>query len=215
MALKAIVIGATGVVGRAVVEQLQRANDIGEIIAITRKPVVYTSSKINNVVVDFECLDNDEAIFSGDLFFSCLGTTLKQAGSIANQRRVDVDYQYKAAQLAAKGGISHYCLVSAWNANAQSANAYLAMKGELEVSVAALDFEHVSIFQPSLLLGEREKPRIGEQIAAMIMPCLCWIPGLKRYRPITGEQVAAKMIAVGIKKGKGIERFTLDEIFNT
>ncbi len=78
--------------------------------------------------------------------FSCLGTTHKQAGSIEAQRKVDLDYQYEAAQLAAGQGVRHYLLVSSFRADADSDNAYLKMKGELEKRVQNLPFERISIF---------------------------------------------------------------------
>ena len=106
----------------------------------------------------------------GDVLFSCLGTTKKQAGSIAAQRIVDFDYQLQIAQIAVENGVPHYLLVSSSGANAKSRAAYMKMKGELEEQVKALPFQRISIFQPSLLLGDRPESRFGEQLAALFMP---------------------------------------------
>ena len=209
----AIVLGATGLIGASLVEQLAKAAHISGVIAITRKPVNYASNKVSNAVVDFENLDQHSAIFKGDLLFSALGTTIKRAGSIDAQRKVDLNYQYQVAQLAACNGVSHYLLVSSSNANSDSRSQYLKMKGELEDQVSTLDFARVSVFQPSLLLGKRDHVRIGESIGAKLAPALCRLPGLRRYRPIHGHEVAAKMIAVSSKPGEARETFTLDEIF--
>jgi uncharacterized protein YbjT (DUF2867 family) len=97
----AIVIGATGLVGRALVDQLADADHICKIITLTRRSAIHSSPKVFNQVVDFDHLEDHAALFNGDFLFSCLGTTLKQAGSVAAQRKVDLDYQLKAAQLAA------------------------------------------------------------------------------------------------------------------
>ena len=145
--------------------------------------------------------------------FSCLGTTKKQAGSIEAQRVVDYDYQWQAAQLAAANGVKHYLLVSSSGANSGSKSAYMKMKGELESAVVQLGFERVSIFQPSLLVGEREDIRIGEKIGSSLLPALCKLPGLSKYRPIKGAQVAAKMVRVSNTDGAGVSRYVLDEIF--
>ena len=142
-----------------------------------------------------------------------MGTTRKQAGSIAAQRKVDLDYQYRAAQLAAERGVGHYLLVSSSGANPKSANPYLQMKGELEEKVQQLPFERISIFQPSLLLGKRPEVRLGEKLGALLLPVLCTLPGLRRYRPIRGEEVAAKMVRVSRQPGASREWFKLDELF--
>ncbi|NJN48102.1 MAG: hypothetical protein HC808_18300 [Candidatus Competibacteraceae bacterium] len=106
----------------------------------------------------------------------------------------------------------HYLLVSSSGANEKSNNPYLKMKGELECKIQALPFERISIFQPSLLIGERADFRLAEKLGNWVLPVLCAIPGLQRYRPIHGEQVAAKMIQVSQQPGRGLERFRLDEI---
>ena len=213
----AIVIGATGLVGRALVAQLAQSNEVERILTLTRRAVRYDSPKVQNHVVDFADLSRYRELFQGDVLFSCLGTTLKQAGSIAAQRVVDVDYQFAAAQLAAQQGVRHYVLVSSSGADARSRNAYLQMKGELEQKISALPFERISIVQPSLLLGERPEHRVGEQLGAWLLPLICKIPGLQRYRPIRGEQVAAKMIRISqsaLESRQKLEYFRLDELFD-
>ena len=209
----AIVIGATGLVGGALTDQLADADHIEKVITLTRRPAEHPNAKINNRVVDFDRLEDYASSFEADLLFSCLGTTRKQAGSIAAQRRVDLDYQFKAAQLAADKGVCHYLLVSASGANADSNNPYLKMKGELEEKIQKLPFKRISIFQPSLLLGHRKEFRLAEKLGAVIMPLFCTIPGLRRYRPIKGEQVAASMIQVSRQPGDHLEWFRLDEMF--
>jgi uncharacterized protein YbjT (DUF2867 family) len=209
----AIVIGATGLVGGALTDQLGDADHIRKVVTLTRRPAPHASLKVDNQVVDFDLLEDDVSLFAADLLFSCLGTTRKQAGSIAAQRKVDLDYQYRVARLAANHGVRHYLLVSSSGANSKSNNPYLRMKGELEEKVQALPFERISIFQPSLLLGERPEFRMGEKLGAVLLPILCAIPGLRRYRPIRGEEVAAKMVQVSRQPGPPREWFRLNKIF--
>ena len=213
MGKTAIVVGATGLVGGALTDRLGNADHIHKVVTLTRRPAPHTSPKVENQVVDFDQLEEMAAFFAADLLFSCLGTTRKQAGSIAAQRKVDLDYQYHAARVAADRGVSHYLLVSASGANADSKNSYLRMKGELEEKIQTLPFERISIFQPSLLLGQRAEFRLGEKAGALLLPLLCTIPGLRRYRPIRGEDVAAKMMQVSRQPGSSQEWFRLNEIF--
>ena len=210
----AIVIGATGLVGRSLVEQLANDTHIDKVTTLTRSAVAYPSEKVINHVIDFENMTDYASLFQADLFFSCLGTTRKQAGSIDAQRRVDLDYQVSAAKLALQNGVSHYLVISSSGANAKSQNPYLKMKGELEEQITALPFKRISIFRPSLLLGQRPEFRLAEKLGSLVMPVLKFIPGLRRYRPIKGEQVAAKMHRVSQQDGEGVEWFTLDEIFS-
>ncbi|WP_444905176.1 NAD-dependent epimerase/dehydratase family protein [Microbulbifer sp. CnH-101-E] len=212
--MKAIIIGATGLIGSELVELLAKESAIDEIITLTRRNVPIRHPKVRNEIVDFEHLTDYADLFHGDLLFSCLGTTKKQAGSLEQQHKVDVEYQYQAAKLAADNGVSHYLLVSSSGANAKSGNAYLQMKGELEQKVLSLPFVRTSIFRPSLLLGERGDSRPAEKIGAILLPWICRLPGLQRYRPIEGAQVAAKMVRESLKEGKGQETFTLDELFS-
>ena len=209
----AIVIGATGLVGRSLVDQLAESRSVDKIITLTRRSFEHASTKVVNYVVDFEHLENHVSLFKADILFSCLGTTRKQAGSIAAQRIVDLDYQVKAAQLAASNGVSHYLVISSSGADANSSNPYLKMKGELEQKITSLPFKRISIFRPSLLLGPRPEFRFAEKFGSFILPVLGIIPWLRRYRPIKGEQVAAKMIQVSQQDGEALEFFTLDEIF--
>ncbi|WP_394147659.1 NAD(P)H-binding protein [Shewanella atlantica] len=204
MGQRAVVVGATGVVGRELVEQLCQAPQIDEVITITRRPMVIDSNKvgsdkITNHLVNFDNLEAYANAFNADILCSCLGTTLKLAGTIERQRLVDLDYQYRTAKLASDNGVTHYMLVSSSGANPDSSSAYLKMKGELEEKVKALNFPNISIIQPSLLLGERKEFRLGEKVASLLLPPLCRLPGLKRYRPITGKQVAAKMCNIALQ----------------
>ncbi len=209
----AIVIGATGLVGSALVDQLFKADHIARIITLTRRPAPRNGERVENHVVDFNRLADHADLFKGDFLFSCLGTTRKQAGAIQAQRRVDLDLQFTAAQLAAAQGTGHYLLVSSSGANARSKSPYLKMKGELEDKVMDLGFKRISIFQPSLLLGNRPETRLGETMGAWVLPLVCRLPGLKRYRPIRGDQVAARMVQVSETPGPPVERFVLDQVF--
>lgn len=213
MGKAAVVIGATGLVGRALVDQLVGIEAITKVVTLTRRPAHHDAEKVENQVVDFDRLEDYADYFTADMLFSCLGTTLKQAGSIQAQRKVDLDYQLNAAKLALKQGVSHYLLVSSSGANANSRNAYLCMKGELEDRIKALPFPRTSLFQPSLLLGARADFRFGEVLASLLSPVLLVLPWLRRYRPIKGTEVAIKMAQVSQSDGSGLAVFALQDVF--
>lgn len=211
----AVVLGATGLVGKNLVALLANNSAISKVVAVTRRPIKYNHTNIINQVIDFEHLEHYSSVFSGDMLFSCLGTTVKQAGSYQAQRKVDVEYQYQVAKFAANNQVEHYLLVSSSGANAASKSPYFQMKGELEQQIKSLPFKRISIFQPSLLLGERDHFRLGETLGAWLLPTLCKLPGLTKYRPITGKQVAQRMIYESLKAQQDkLTSFQLDEMFD-
>ena len=209
----AIVLGGTGLVGSALLELLINCPSFSSVRCISRRAPTISHPNLEHLPVDFDQLETADAAFKGDCLFSCLGTTRKQAGSLAAQRRVDVDYQRNAAEVAVAQGVTHYLLISAMGANADSRNAYMRMKGELEQHIARLKFARTSIFQPSLLTGARDQQRRAESISAPIMETACRLPGLKRYRPIAGKQLAQAMLECSLNHGEGLKYFTLDECF--
>jgi uncharacterized protein YbjT (DUF2867 family) len=88
------------------------------------------------------------------------------------------------------------------------------MKGELEARITQLPFPRITIVQPSMLLGERDTPRLGEKIGAWVLPLITSIPPLQKYRPITGSQVAAKMVYASQHQEHSFKRYQLDQIFD-
>lgn len=209
----AIVLGATGLVGKALVQQLANAAHVQRVIAITRRPVAYADARIHNRVVDFDNLAAHSDAFHGRWLFSALGTTRKQAGTIAAQRVVDVDYQLQAAKLAAGNGVYHYLLVSSTGANPRSRSAYTKMKGELEQAVQQLGFPRVSIFRPGVLEGTRDASRPGESALAGLLRVAANLPGLSAVRPIPGSDVAKRMVQVSVRSGRGTEVFGPAQVF--
>jgi uncharacterized protein YbjT (DUF2867 family) len=210
----AIVIGATGVVGREVVKLLGDNPEVDQIVTFTRREFDFESPKVINYVIDFDNLSQYQDLVEGEYFFSCLGTTRALAGSLEKQRIVDFDYQFQFAQMAQKNGVHHYHLVSSPGADAKSSNGYLKMKGELEEATLKLDFASRCYYRPSLILGERADFRLGEKLGAVAGKFLTVLPGLAKYRPISGEQIAHKMIYESSRITYGTHYFELDEMFN-
>jgi uncharacterized protein YbjT (DUF2867 family) len=210
----AIVLGATGLVGKKLVGRLVNEQRIEKVVSITRRHVEYASEKVVNEVINFDNIEHYSHLFKGDIIFSCLGTTIKQAGTVQQQRKVDLEYQFKAAQFSAANNVEHYILVSSYGADQESKSPYLKMKGELENKISALPFKQITILQPSLLKGERESFRLGETIGNAILPIICKLPFLKKYKPISGDDVARKMVSVSLSPEKGKHVYRLDELFN-
>lgn len=211
--MRAVVLGATGLVGRELVNLLLEDNHFTQVVTLTRRGVNLEHEKLQKYVVDFSNIDAAKTLVSGHVLFSCLGTTRKAAGSIQAQRVVDFDYQERFAQLARENEVNHYVLVSSSGANSRSPNPYLKMKGDLEDRVKGLKFNRLSLVQPSLLLGNRDETRVGESIGAVLLPVFCKLPLLSRYRPIQAREVAKKMLQIAKENQAGEATYTLDDVF--
>lgn len=191
----AIVIGATGLIGGILVKKLLNDPRYGKVKVFTRRTTGISDPKLQEEIVDFDLIELWGNKITGDELFSALGTTRKQAGSKEKQYLVDYTYQYEVAKAAAVNQVDKYLLVSAVGANRFSPNFYLRIKGALDYAVSELPFNRIVIFQPTGLIGEREKPRFGEKIGIVIANFVTEIyPWLKKYKPIKAEKVADAMI---------------------
>ena len=211
----AIVIGATGLIGKELVKLLINDSDFDCIKVFVRRSMGIANTKIGEHIIDFNELTSIKENIVGDVLFSTLGTTIKQAGSKDAQYLVDYTYQYEIAKIAADNGVKDYYLVSSSGANSKSNIFYTRMKGELDNSVCQLPFKRIRIFRPSLLLGERGEKRLGESIGSKLIKIIEFIPYLKKYRGIEGHVVALAMINSFKEKNDSSPVFyELDSIFD-
>lgn len=209
----AIIIGATGLVGTQLVNLLLYDKRFDKIIVFGRRSLGVDHEKLKEHIINFDSPEEWQDLVKGDVFFSTLGTTIKQAKSKENQYKIDHTYQYNFAKAAAQNKVPVYVLVSAPNANADSKIFYTRIKGELERDIKKLTFESITILQPGLLHGDRNEKRIGESIAYNILKVLNNIGLARRYRPIHGKIVAKAMINTGHEANKGINTYTLNDVF--
>ncbi len=169
--------------------------------------------KLEEVIVDFDDKASWQPLLTGDVLFSALGTTLKQAGSKEAQYKVDFTYNYEFAHAAADNGIKSYVLVSSAGADAKSLIFYSRMKGELDEKVQTLPFREITILRPSILAGKREVPRKMEEISVKVMEKISKLL-FRKYRPIPAATVARAMIvATLLKTTPGKRVLNSDELF--
>jgi uncharacterized protein YbjT (DUF2867 family) len=191
----AIVIGASGLIGKTLIRKLLEDNRYNSVKVFVRRSINISNSKLAEHIVDFDRITNWKNKITGDELYSAMGTTIKKAGSKEAQYKIDVTYQYEFAKAAAENGVKSYFLVSSSGANAESKFFYMRIKGELEEKVKILSFNKIRIFRPSLLLGERDEKRFGEKAAERLLKIVVPLfPFLKNQRPIEGEKVARAMI---------------------
>ncbi len=200
----ACVVGATGMVGRVLVAQLLEDDDYDEVRIFARRPLDRPHPRLRQFVVDLSQLETFREKLFGEVLFSCLGTTLKAAGSQAAQRQVDHDLNLRLAELACDSGVPAYVLLSSTGASASSRFFYLRMKGELERAVSVLPFQSIRILRPGPLDGDRQEKRPGEELGLRLARLLPSWASLAAYRAAPASVVARAMRACAADWSPGV-----------
>lgn len=218
---RALLAGASGMVGARVLAALRAESAYAEVHALVRRPLAGAGAtsagahdRVVEHVVDFTSLARWANFPAVDDVYCCLGTTIKRAGSQEAFRRVDFDAVVAVARLAQRRGATRLAVVSALGADPASGVFYNRVKGETEAALARLDFGSLTVVRPSLLDGDRSESRPGERFAlALARPAARLIPA--RWRPVSPEAVARCMIdavlrgepGLRIVESDGIQRF--------
>jgi uncharacterized protein YbjT (DUF2867 family) len=213
MGLIANVIGASGLVGQELVEQLLQKHEYDKVRVFVRRITGILNPKLEEHIIDFERAETWAHLLSGDVLFSILGTTIKTAKTRENQFRVDYTYQYEFAKAAAKNGIPTYILVSSLGADARSSVFYSRIKGQLEDAVSLLKFKRLLIFRPSILDGDRKEKRTGERIGLKVASFVTLFI-FKSYKPTPVDLLATKMIRNSLDPIEGCRIFEGKGIFS-
>lgn len=184
------------------------------VISFVRKNTGIVHPKLTEYVIDFDSPDSYKERVKGDDLFCCLGTTIKKAGSQAAFEKVDFTYPVGFAEIAVRNGIKQYLIISSIGAKAKSGNFYLRTKGKCEEAIENTSIPSISIFRPSLLLGDRKEFRIGEKISKYVMRffTLFMFGKLRKYKPIQSEVVAKAMYHAAQYGEKGVHIYESDKI---
>ena len=201
----AIVLGASGLVGTELVHQLLNSVEFGEVKIFVRRTLEISHPKLKEHIIDFDNLSSWKQDLTGDSLFSCMGTTIKTAGSKEKQYLVDFTYPYNCIEAAIDNGTKQIILVSSIGAKATSSNFYLRIKGELEEAIKKLNPSNFIVFRPSILDGNRMESRPAEYKAIQIMRKVGKLPFLKKYAPTLVSDLAGSMIRLAVKDKEGVK----------
>lgn len=202
----ALVAGATGLVGQAVLTALLADQHYSAVHTVGRRAPTLQHPKLTHHIVDFAALPE---LPRADDVFICLGTTIKVAGSQAAFRAVDYESIVALAGAALARGATKLGVVSALGADSKSRVFYVRTKGEMEDTLASMGYASLTIAQPSVLAGERvvlnQPVRNGEVWALNISR---WLKPLipANYRSVQAADVAAGLVHA-VKAGRpGVQR---------
>lgn len=191
--MKTLLIGATGATGKDLLKLLLKDEEINQVDVFVRRELNVKHEKLNTHIIDFDKPEEWKHLVKGDALFSCLGTTLKIAGSKEAQWKIDYEYQYQFAKIAKENNVNSYVLVSAANASSKSFIFYSKMKGQLEDDVKALKFLKTIIFNPPLLLRENTDRKM-EVLGAKMITFLNKIGIFRSQKPLSTKLLAKAML---------------------
>jgi uncharacterized protein YbjT (DUF2867 family) len=207
----AIIAGASGLIGKELLQKLINSDQYHLIYVITRKTVGLADKKIRELVTDFENISQLRIEEPVDDVFCTLGSTIKKAGSRENFKKVDYEYIVSLARLGKKHGASKFLVVSAMGANQKSTVFYNQIKGMTEETLKNIGFNELVILQPSLLLGKRSEFRLAERIATIFMKTLSiMIPD--NYKAVSAEKVAGCMVKMALQTNGPVSTIQSGEI---
>jgi uncharacterized protein YbjT (DUF2867 family) len=211
----ATIVGATGLIGGHLLDELLNDPYFDTVRILIRRPIDITHPKLEKKIVDFN--DSDSllvALSNSDVVFCSIGTTQKKVkGDKETYRKIDFDIPLKLARFSKMVGCEKFILVSSAGANSKGRNFYIKLKGEVEDAVKTIGLKSLHIMKPSFLLGERKEFRIGEVIGKPLMQIFSFaIPA--KYKAIQAKNVAKAMAAIAKAKNEGVFIYEYNEIKN-
>ncbi|WP_207429552.1 NAD-dependent epimerase/dehydratase family protein [Pedobacter sp. SYSU D00535] len=206
---KVVIAGASGLVGSHLLRLLNEQPEVTEIVLLVRTLIPGLSTKVKQIMINFDKLSSYGREITGDAVYCCLGTTRKKTPDLNTYYKIDHDYPVELAKLASRNGINQYHLISAMGANANSSIFYNRVKGETERDIGAVNLPSTLIYRPSLITGNRLESRPFEKVAAAFMSTInpfLWGP-LEKYKSIEAETIAQAMVNQTFYNKLGIQIF--------
>ena len=201
----AVIIGATGAVGKEILKEILADNFYNKVYILGRQSIdkLADEERLTKIIVDFENLNFDTSILKDADVFASLGTTIKIAGSKENQRKIDVDYTVNFSKLC-EGKVKSFNVVSAIGANSKSTNFYNSLKGELEDKLKVMNLGVLRIFQPSLLISKRDDKRFLEELFMKVSSIFQLVlkGKAKKYSPIEVSVLGREIVRFAIENKK-------------
>lgn len=210
--MKAIIIGATGATGKDLVNIILQDAFYSEVVIFVRRSSGVIHSKLKEIITDFDKIEEVAEFIKGDVLFSCLGTTLKAAGSKDKQWHIDYEIPLQFAAIAKGNGVSWMVLLSAYGASVKSNVFYSQLKGKLEDAISKLIFANYIIFRPGLL-KRKDTNRVGERISAALLHFLNRLRLIRKFRPMPTIILAEKLAKAPKVFSHGQHVIELNKIF--
>jgi uncharacterized protein YbjT (DUF2867 family) len=214
MTKKAIIVGASGLIGSNLLNILLNSGEYSEVLSISRKKNKVHHDKLTQLVINLDQMEEHAATITGDVVFCCLGTTKQLTPDEKEYRKIDHYYPVTLADIAFKNGAEQCHLVSSVGADVKSSAFYLRTKGETEEDIKKIGLKSVYIYRPSLLIGRQNSPRFTERFLGGLMQVIAplLIGGLRKYRSIKAATVATALYKQSLINEPGVFTYTFNKI---
>lgn len=193
---KAIVLGATGLVGNYLLHYLLQDERYGHVLVFSRRALAVTHPKLKVVITNLLELPSQADAFLADEVFCCIGTTKAKTPDLESYRKIDLGIPLAAAQLCQQNGIPTLIVVSAMGANSNSRFFYNKIKGQMEETVGKQGIAKLHFVRPSLIGGQRAESRFAEDFGKFVFKALGFLMlgPFKHYRAILPQTIAKAML---------------------
>ncbi|MCW9034705.1 MAG: hypothetical protein OQJ97_10850 [Rhodospirillales bacterium] len=188
----AILLGATGATGRKLLPLLLDNPLYSKVVTLNRQEIGIEHPKLENRIVTFDNLAHGFQDLEIDDCYCTFGTTLKTAGSKKAMTLIDHEYVMEFAKASLAAGAKRFAYLSAVGSKPTSSLYYPRLKGQTEVALKEVGFQNLAIFQPSMIITKRDKPRLSETLLFPLLPLVdaLMVGGLAQYRSIKVETLA-------------------------
>ena len=217
-ALSVVMLGASGAVGGHVVSTLLAMPELKRLTLLGRREMALGRSagnvEVKQHVVNIESPDTYVAFVAGhDAAVCTLGVGQPSQMSKAEFVHIDKDVVIAFATICKQNGVRHFELLGAVGADPQSRAFYLRTKGELEAALIALNFDRLSLFQPSMILTPSNRYGIQQALTLALWPMLSPVLAgpLHKYRGVPVETLGAAMAKQLATPGRGVQRLRWDD----
>ncbi len=213
--MKAIIIGATGLVGNLILKEVLKDDNFSEVRIFVRKPTGITDSKLKEIISPMNDINALGSEILGDVLFNALGTTIKKAGSQVEQQRIDRDLPVAFARIASGNGVGIMVNVSSAGANLNG-GFYLRTKAEMEKGTEEYFPDKIFHFRPGLLTGDRKEDRPMEKSAFVLMKIADPILSgrFRKFRSMPAGKLAKAMVNLSKSPAGKPHILHFDEIMN-
>lgn len=210
-----VMMGASGAVGTEVLKTLLPVSTITQLTLLGRKPIENIEADfIKQHKIDIADISSYEESLAGHTAAICtLGVGQPSKMSKEDFVKIDKTAVLDFAKACKKAGVKHFELLASVGTSASSSSFYLRTKGELVEELKALNFERLSIFQPSMILTPTNRYGLAQAITLKVWPVLqaLFIRNLRKYRGIKVNDLGQAIAKNLFKPGKGFEILEWDQ----
>ena len=148
--IEVAVFGATGLIGRELVECLNQFSEFKKINLVLRSPLKINDGKVKIHKIDlFKKSEIFNSIKTSKVVFITIGTTMSRVkGDKKIYKRIDFGITKDIADSCKELGIEKLILVSSSGADLKSKSFYLNLKGKIEKYVTDINLKSIYILRP-------------------------------------------------------------------